>query len=388
MSLTLRLILTATICASVVTARAPAAQDASVRLVAIGDIHGALDSFTTILSTTGLIDANGRWSGGRARLVQTGDFTDRGAPVRQVMDLLMRLEAEARRAGGRVEVLFGNHEGMNIMRDTRDVSPEAYATFADGNSESRRTRAFSAHAAAARRVGNEINREEWYRTHPPGYVEYVEAMSPSGKYGRWIRDLKVAIKIDRSVFMHAGIPIDSKDTVEDVNRTVENEIRALDNAVSTLTSDGTLSSTSSLQEIVNAAATTLHNISAMVKEKGELPPEISQDYIARVRGPLSINQWALANPNGFLWYRGYANLPDAAEPQIEALLKRLGADRITTSHTPQLPGRIRSRFGNRLFLIDTGMLTTFYKGGRPSALEIVGNKVTAIYPDEREELVK
>ena len=48
----------------------------------------------------------------------------------------------------------------------------------------------------------------------------------------------------------------------------------------------------------------------------------------------------------------------------------------------------RGRFGNRLFLIDTGMLTTYFKGGRPSALEIVGNRVTAIYPDEREELVK
>ena len=39
------------------------------------------------------------------------------------MDLLMRLEGEARRAGGRVDVLFGNHEGMNVLRDFRDVSP-------------------------------------------------------------------------------------------------------------------------------------------------------------------------------------------------------------------------------------------------------------------------
>ncbi len=139
---------------------------------------------------------------------------------------------------------------------------------------------------------------------------------------------------------------------------------------------------------MNAAASTLHSVSAIVKEKGELPPELSQEYIARVRGPLSINQWALANPNGPLWYRGYATLSDEAQPQIEALLKRLGADRIATGHTPQLPGRIKPRFGNRLFLIDTGMLTTYYKGGRPSALEIVGNRVTAIYPDEREELVK
>ena len=380
--------MTAVICAILLATCSPTAQDASARIVAIGDIHGALESLTTILRTTGLIDAEGRWSGGRSRLVQTGDFLDRGVPLRQVMDLLMRLEGEARRAGGRVEVLFGNHEGMNIMRDTRDVSPQTYAAFADDDSESRRKRAFNAHAAAARRVGKET-RPRGVVPHPsPGYVEYLEAMGPSGKYGRWLRDRKVVVKIDRSVFMHAGIPIDSKDNVDDVNRMVENEIRAFDAAVSTLTSDGTLSATSSLQEVVNAAAATLHNVSAIVKEKGELPPELSQEYIARVRGPLSINQWALANPNGPLWYRGYATLSDEAQPQIEALLKRLGADRIATGHTPQLPGRIKSRFGNRLFLIDTGMLTTYYKGGRPSALEIVGNRVTAIYPDEREELVK
>jgi hypothetical protein len=388
MWLTLRIALTVILGATVAGSPAPMMQDPSARLVAIGDIHGALDQLTTILRTAGLIDAESRWSGGRARLVQTGDFLDRGVPLREVMELLMRLEGEARRAGGRVEVLFGNHEGMNILRDTRDVSPQTYAAFADDDSESRRMRAFNAHAAAARRVGKELNREEWFRDHPPGYVEYIEAMGPSGKYGRWLRDRKVVVKIDRSVFMHAGIPLDSKDNIDDVNRMVENEIRAFDTAVSTLTSDGTLSPTSSLQEVVNAAAATLHNVSAMIKEKGELPPELSQEYIARVRGPLSINQWALANPNGPLWYRGYATVGDDAQPQMEALLKRLGADRIATGHTPQIPGRIRSRFGNRLFLIDTGMLTTYFKGGRPSALEIVGNRVTAIYPDEREELVK
>jgi hypothetical protein len=34
------------------------------------------------------------------------------------------------------------------------------------------------------------------------------------------------------------------------------------------------------------------------------------------------------------------------------------------------------------------MLTSFFKGGRGSALEIVGSKVTAIYVGERETLVE
>jgi hypothetical protein len=131
---------------------------APARIVAVGDIHGSLDGLTAILRAAQLVDASGRWIGGAARLVQTGDFTDRGADVRGVMDLLMRLEGEARRQGGRVDVLFGNHEGMNVLRDLRDVSPEAYARFADGRSEDRRRRAFDGHAAVAARRGGAVDR--------------------------------------------------------------------------------------------------------------------------------------------------------------------------------------------------------------------------------------
>src|SRR6266487_2426734 len=49
----------------------------SSRVVAIGDIHGDLDAFVGILQRTGLIDPSKRWSGGKAILVQTGDFLDR-----------------------------------------------------------------------------------------------------------------------------------------------------------------------------------------------------------------------------------------------------------------------------------------------------------------------
>jgi hypothetical protein len=52
------------------------------RIVAIGDIHGALEPFAAILQRAGLIDGNRQWSGGNAVLVQTGDVFDRGDGVR------------------------------------------------------------------------------------------------------------------------------------------------------------------------------------------------------------------------------------------------------------------------------------------------------------------
>jgi hypothetical protein len=65
----------------------------------------------------------------------------------------------------------------------------------------------------------------------------------------------------------------------------------------------------------------------------------------------------------------------------------LNLDRFVTGHTPQLPeGRITARFNRRIFLIDTGMLSTFFKGGRASALEVQDGRVTALYADTKDVL--
>lgn len=374
------------ICVASAAPSIPASPQPAQRIVAVGDIHGAADAFAAILQSAGLIDAQRRWVGGRARLVQTGDFLDRGTAVRDVLELLMRLEDEAKRAGGQVHVLFGNHEGMNVLQDLRDVSPDAYQSFADADSESKRARAFTAHAAVAVRSGRGVDKNEWMRAHPPGCVEYLESMGPSGRFGRWLRSLKVAVKLDDSIFMHAGIPIDSSSSLNDINRTVEREVRYFDEAVSALREAGLIAPSYTLQEIVGAGFAELQRLEAMRRMNEPLPAEVMPAYGGRLERLGMINRWTLVAPEGALWYRGYASLPDSVQPQIEALLKRLGAARFVVGHTANLSGRIWQRFGNRVFLIDTGMLSTHYKGGRPSALEIADGHVTAVYVDARETL--
>jgi len=44
------------------------------------------------------------------------------------------------------------------------------------------------------------------------------------------------------------------------------------------------------------------------------------------------------------------------------------------------------RFEGKIFLIDTGMLSSYYRGGGASALEIQDGGFTAIYLNSREEL--
>ena len=88
-------------------------------VVAIGDVHNAFDDFVAILRRTGLINEQNHWAGGKTTFVQVGDLLDRGPKPREVMDLMMALEKEAPKTGGRVVSLLGNHEMMNIMGDLR-----------------------------------------------------------------------------------------------------------------------------------------------------------------------------------------------------------------------------------------------------------------------------
>jgi hypothetical protein len=83
-----------------------------------------------------------------------------------------------------------------------------------------------------------------------------------------------------------------------------------------------------------------------------------------------------------LWFRGYDRWSDAeGEALITKLIQTLGVKRIVVGHTPQLSGEVRSRFGGKVFLIDTALLR-----GRPSALEISNGKVRAIYPNRQTDL--
>ncbi|WSF18105.1 metallophosphoesterase [Streptomyces sp. NBC_01353] len=113
-------------------APAPAAEGPGPLFV-VGDVHGYLDELIAALRAQGLIDENGAWSAGNARLWFLGDFTDRGPDGIGVIDLVMRLSAEAAAAGGYCKALMGNHEllliGAKRFADTPVNSGAGTATF-------------------------------------------------------------------------------------------------------------------------------------------------------------------------------------------------------------------------------------------------------------------
>ncbi|KOU52516.1 metallophosphoesterase [Streptomyces sp. WM6378] len=112
---------------------APEASEGPGPLYVVGDVHGYLDELLAALREQGLIDESGNWAAGTARLWFLGDFTDRGPDGIGVIDLVMRLSAEAAAAGGYCKALMGNHEllliGAKRFADTPVNSGAGTATF-------------------------------------------------------------------------------------------------------------------------------------------------------------------------------------------------------------------------------------------------------------------
>jgi hypothetical protein len=154
--------------APLVTLFACASMAGSPRVVAVGDLHGDLTAALATLKMADVVDDSGHWSAGNATLVQTGDTTDRGPDSKGVMELIRRLQTEAKADGGRVIALLGNHEVMNLQGDWRYVSPGDLDGF---GGKDKRTAAFA----------------------------------PDGDVGTWLRSLDVVAQVDHTVFCHGGV---------------------------------------------------------------------------------------------------------------------------------------------------------------------------------------
>ena len=302
------------------------------RVIAVGDLHGDFDAWNDIVRDAGLVDAKGKWVGGAAVLVQTGDVADRGADSRRIIRDLMRLQREAVRAGGQVVALVGNHEAMNMTGDLRYVSAGEYAAFADSSSARWRDFAFDVNKKTIIKAYRQDNpfksdkdiRTAWLAATPLGKIELQAAWSASGEIGKWIAANPAVLRLGDTIFVHGGLNAAfAKRPIDAINAEVAAALKARN------TSD-----------------------SAIINDQ-----------------------------DGPLWYRGLAEAAndtpgetqgsDAAGATLDTALASLGARHMVIGHRPTLTG-ISLRHGGRLAMIDTGIARIY--GGVISYLEIAGGR--------------
>ncbi len=304
------------------------------RVIAIGDLHGDWEQYLAVMRSAGLINKHNKWSGGKTHLVQTGDIPDRGDDSRRIIDHLVKLAKQAKKKGGYVHLLVGNHEAMNVTGDLRYVTAgefEAFQTSKSGRYQDmqwqRQLDWMRANTPEFETLDLDAYRKEWEQRVPLGWVEHRIAWRFGGEYGDWVRENPVAIQINDSIFLHGGISAKyCKFSLQSLTRQVMDALENYDPAVLTTIVD---------------------------------------------------------DPLGPLWYRGLA-MEDEEEgvysQTLDNILKRYGAKRIVVGHTPT-GGAVWPRFDQRVIVNDTGIAA--YYGSHKGVLELSAEGAVAIYGERR-----
>lgn len=307
---------------SACAAAKPAAGPAPV--VAVGDLHGDYAAYIAIMKEAKLVDDKGRWTGGSTVFVQTGDVPDRGPDSLKIIRHLMKLEKQAKKKGGAVIALIGNHEAMNMIGDLRYADPGEYAAFATSGSKRLRDAYFDSHEeelatyyrSKDATLTDEGVRHAFYADAPLGYIEHRQAWSPKGEVGKWVASHDAVSIVGDTLFVHGGIShVYLTESIDEINQRVRAALR------------------------------------------GEGDKAILEDQA----GPL--------------WHRGNA-APEtpAGEAEVAAALQAYKVARMVIGHTPNLTG-IKASYNGRVILIDTGISKAY--GGTRSYLTIDGGTITA-----------
>lgn len=311
------------------------------KIVAVGDLHGDYDSFVDILKGTGLVDKKIRWTGGKSHLVQIGDVMDRGDYAKEIFDLLMRLEKEAEKAGGKVHLLLGNHEEMNIidiafdyenyitLKQFKDFLPDKYKE----SKEKGIIEYYKKQASEGHRPGytldeilsnywDTIRRRAMADKEDEARIKYWTNFNE--KFGKWLVEHNVVIKINDIIFVHGGISEKfSTWKLGDINDRMRLEL------------------------------------DSFIKKN----PISSEDLqvVYQSEGPL--------------WYRVLAmnEIKDEdLKPVVDEIFKNLGIKHMVLAHSWRIvkSKKDMERLEGRIWVIDTGISSKIYRGGRETALII------------------
>ncbi len=327
------------------------------RIVAVGDLHGAYKHFVTILVETKLVDKELlNWIGGKAHLVQIGDVLDRGDKAKDIFDLAIKLEKQAEAAGGKVHMLIGNHEEMNLANTAFDregyITPGQFESFLPESYKLKQVTKFQRKSRSKSSDSNGDFSKEWQeiidksigisRSLPR--MHYYKNLNEL--YGDWILGNNVIIKINDIVFVHAGISerLSQRWTLKEINDTYRLELADVRQAV--------------------------------IRNKLPKIPEFKQEFYNEGGGPL--------------WDRTLAGEETKvyAETVDRILVNLKDTNHIVIAHTPHFGEgeEDMKKLDGKVWVIDTG-IADYYRviGGQVSALIIEDGQFSVWFPDSEQK---
>jgi hypothetical protein len=139
------------------------------KILIMGDIHGGYDSLVKFLLNNGIIDSQMNWNWDDGHLVFLGDIFDRGEKVTEALWLFYKLEHQAKKKGGFVHILLGNHEILVLLKNQIYIA------------------------------------DKYYYLCKKLRLSYGSFYSKNTVLGNWLRSKNTIIKIDDKLFVHAGI---------------------------------------------------------------------------------------------------------------------------------------------------------------------------------------
>lgn len=333
----------------------------SERVVAFADVHGAFDDWTAMLRELGIVDAELNWAAGKTHLVSVGDLIDRGPGSRDVVELLMKLEGQAARAGGAVHMVLGNHEVMVMTGDLRYVSVEEFAAFAGDETAAERDALFAQYRRFNPDGDDASARAAFDASFPPGFIGLRKAYSRTGKLGAWLAQQPFVLKVNDKAYMHGGISAKAAGmSLEELNKLLQDDLSRFLESMDVLREAGQMPWYVSFHD-------RLGFLNARVEEFVATNPDTQAPWFAQVRTVFEDQEAMLFSQASPVWYRGTATCHPLSESfNTERFLKSIGASQLVVGHTPTR-GEVQSRMDGIAIRLDTGMLRSVYKG-RASAL--------------------
>lgn len=136
----------------------------------VGDVHGKYKKLKSLLIKANIINDDLQWKAGKASVVFLGDLFDRGSQVTKLLWFIYQLEKQAKKYGGNIHVVLGNHEIMVMSKDLKYVSLKE------------------------RSIATNYNVTYDYLFHPKKSV-----------LGNWLKTKASVLKINDLLFAHGGV---------------------------------------------------------------------------------------------------------------------------------------------------------------------------------------